>query len=151
MLININVNSRGGKQKMSVVAELIRKEGNGTISFGNHELAEKAKKEDFEYKGNLYKVKTSEAMTKLERDGMFVYESVPGTSVNDFEATKAGVKFRVEGAEDAQIIIGLTEEVEYEVYIGGNSVGKMKANLGGKLNISVDLANGEVVEVEIIS
>ncbi|HKM21145.1 MAG TPA: endosialidase, partial [Lachnospiraceae bacterium] len=70
---------------MSVVAELIRTEKDGTISFGNHELAEKAKKEDYECGGNLYKVKTSEAMTKLERDGMFVYESVPGTSVNEFE------------------------------------------------------------------
>lgn len=134
---------------MSVVAELIRTEKNGTLSFGNHELAEKAKKEDYECGGNLYKVKTSEAMTKLERDGMFVYESVPGTSVNEFKATKTGVKFAVEGAEDAQITIGLSEDTEYEVLIDGNSIGSMRTNLGGKLNISVELTVGQVVNVEV--
>ena len=30
--------------------------------------------------GDLYKVKTFKEITKLERNGMFVYESVPGTS-----------------------------------------------------------------------
>jgi len=134
---------------MSVVAELIRTEKDGTISFGNHELAEKAKKEDYECGGNLYKVKTSEAMTKLERDGMFVYESVPGTSVNEFEATKTGVKFVVEGAEDAQITIGLSEDTEYEVLLDGNAIGKMRTNLGGKLNISVELTVGQAVNVEV--
>lgn len=134
---------------MSVVAELIRTEKDGTISFGNHELVEKAKKEDYECGGNLYKVKTSEVMTKLERDGMFVYESVPGTSVNEFEATKTGVKFVVEGAEDAQITIGLSEDTEYEVLLDGNAIGKMRTNLGGKLNISVELTVGQAVNVEV--
>ena len=134
---------------MSVVQELIRTEENGTISFGNHELAEKAKKEDYEFGGNLYKVKTSGAMTKLERDGMFVYESVPGTSVNDFKAVAEGVTFVVEGAEDAQITIGLTEDTEYEVFVAGNSVGTMKTNLGGKLNISAELAEAGEVEIKV--
>ena len=66
---------------MAVVEELLREESDGTISFGNHELAEKKKLEDFEYEGDLYKVKTFQTMTKLERNGLFVYESVPGTSV----------------------------------------------------------------------
>ena len=130
---------------MSVVQELIRTEENGTISFGNHELAEKAKKEDYEFGGNLYKVKTSAGMTKLERDGMFVYESVPGTSVNDFKVTADGVTFLVEGSEDAQITIGLAEDTEYEVFVAGSSVGIMKTNLGGKLNIGAELVDeGEV-------
>lgn len=34
--------------------------------------------------GDLYKVKTFKEITKLERNGMFVYESVPGTAVTDF-------------------------------------------------------------------
>ncbi len=66
---------------MAVVEELLREESDGTISFGNHELAEKKKLEDFEHEGDLYKVKTFQTMTKLERNGLFVYESVPGTSV----------------------------------------------------------------------
>ena len=31
----------------------------------------------------MYKVKTFKEITKLERNGMFVYESVPGTAVFD--------------------------------------------------------------------
>lgn len=42
---------------MSVVKELIRTEADGGISFGDYELAAKAKKSDFEHRGDLYKVK----------------------------------------------------------------------------------------------
>mgnify|MGYP002706790690 CR=1 FL=1 len=66
---------------MAVVQELIRTEDNGTISFGNYELNQKSKLSDYQYQGDMYKVKTYKEITKLERNGMFVYESVPGTSV----------------------------------------------------------------------
>ena len=52
---------------MAVIDELLRSESNGNISFGNHELAAKAKLEDYEHAGDLYKVKTYQAMTKLEK------------------------------------------------------------------------------------
>ena len=39
---------------MSEIKELIRKEPNGSISFGNHSLNEKAKMEDFECNGDLW-------------------------------------------------------------------------------------------------
>ena len=130
---------------MAVVEQLLRSESDGTISFGNHKLAKKAKLEDFEHAGDLYKVKTYKTMTKLEKNGLFVYESVPGTSVTHFRETVEGVSFIVEGDDDAQITIGLEEETEYEVIVADVSVGKMKTNLGGKLNISAELADsGEV-------
>lgn len=135
---------------MAAVEELLRAEDGGAISFGNHELKEKAKLEDFEFGGDLYKVKTYKTMTKLERNGMFVYESVPGTSVNDFKETPEGISFRVEGDEDAQITVGLQDETEYEVFINGESIGKMSTNLGGKLNVSVELAGAGEVEVRIV-
>ena len=69
---------------MAVVEELLRSESNGNISFGNYELAQKAKLEDFEHRGDIYKVKTYRDITKLEKNGLFLYESVPGTSVYDF-------------------------------------------------------------------
>ena len=75
---------------MAVVEQLIRSEADGTISFGNHALAHKAKLEDYEHGGDLYKVKTYATMTKLEKNGMFLYESVPGTSVNQFSETEKG-------------------------------------------------------------
>ena len=52
---------------MSVVKELIRTEADGGISFGDYELAAKAKKSDFEHRGDLYKVKTFKEITKLVR------------------------------------------------------------------------------------
>ena len=62
---------------MAVVKELIRTEENGAISFGDYELAQKSKLSDYQHQGDMYKVKTFKEITKLERNGMFVYESVP--------------------------------------------------------------------------
>ena len=80
---------------MPVVSELIRIEDDGTISFGNYMLAAKSKLQDFEFQGDLYKVKTFGEITKLERNGMFVYESVPGTAVNHFQILPYSFRLRV--------------------------------------------------------
>ena len=131
---------------MAVVTELIRTEADGGLSFGNYELNEKAKKEDHECAGNIYKVKTFKEITKLERDGLFVYESVPGTCVHCFHARNEGVFFTVCGNEDAQITVGVKEDTEYEVLINGKSTGRVKSNLGGKLSFGVELeGNGDVM------
>ena len=136
---------------MAVVDELIRQETNGSISFGNHKLETKEKLDNFEHDGDLYKVKTYKTMTKLERNGLFVYESVPGTSVLHFSENEKGVSFLVEGDEDAQITVGLTEDTEYVVYVADQNIGKMKTGLGGKLNLSVELAGAGEVKVDIVS
>ena len=134
---------------MSAVKELLRNEADGSLSFGNHNLKEKVKLEDFKRGDSLYKVKTFSEMTKLERDGEFVYESVPGTSVNSMVRTDEGISFAVEGSEDAQITVGLAEDTEYEVDVDGTSAGRMKTNLGGKLSVSVELAGAGDVRVDI--
>jgi hypothetical protein len=135
---------------MAAVSELLRTEADGTISFGDYTKAEKSKLDNFEYGGDLYKVKTYKEITKLEKNGMFVYESVPGTAVWNFDAKDSGVHFRVEGPEDAEITIGLAEETEYEVHVAGEIAGQMKTNLGGKLTLSVELGDVDAVEIEII-
>lgn len=135
---------------MAVVEELLRTEESGAISFGNHKLDAKAKVEDYEHGGDLYKVKTFRELTKLEKNGMFAYESEPGTSVTQFEETQKGVSFIVEGDEDAQITIGLEEDTEYKVYVDDVNVGKMKTNLSGKLSLSVELANAGEVAVKVV-
>ncbi|MBQ7924950.1 MAG: endosialidase, partial [Lachnospiraceae bacterium] len=98
---------------MAVVEDLLRSEADGAVSFGNHKLAQKAKVEDFKHAGDLLKVKTYKDITKLEKNGMFLYESVPGTSVNGFKEQAQGVELSVEGDEDAQITIGLADDREY--------------------------------------
>ena len=111
---------------MAVVKELIRTEENGTISFGDYEKNQKSKVSDYPHQGDMYKVKTFKEITKLERNGMFVYESVPGTAVE------------------------LEAEAQYGVYLDGASTGKMETNLGGKLSFSVELGNGSAVDVKIV-
>lgn len=135
---------------MAVVADLLRAEADKTISFGNHQLEQKAKLEDFSFEGDLYKVKTYKTMTKLEKNGMFSYESVPGTSVFHFEENEKGVSFSVEGDEDAQITVGLKDETEYEVFVSGESAGRMNTSLGGKLSLSVELSDMGKVEVKVV-
>ena len=134
---------------MAVVEELIRKEEDGTLSFGNFELTSKSKLSDFEYEGDLYKIKTFQEITKLERNGMFVYESVPGTTVTTMNCKEEGITFYVEGKEDAQVTLELEAEKEYDVRISGRDSGVMKTNLGGKLSISVELNVGEPVEIAV--
>ena len=135
---------------MAVVEELLRAEADGAISFGNHRLDAKAKVENFEHKGDLLKVKTYKSITKLEKNGMFSYESVPGTSVNHFVEKENGVEFQVEGDEDAQITVGLEDETEYDVFVNDTDIGRMKTNLGGKLNISVELSGAGEVTLKIV-
>lgn len=139
-----------GGCEMAVVRELIRTEENGNISFGDYGLDTKSKLSDFDHKGDMYKVKTFKEITKLERNGVFVYESVPGTAVFDLEQTDGNMGFRVEGQGDAQITVGLEENMEYEIFIDQESTGKMRTNLGGKLSFSVELANESSTEVKIM-
>ena len=134
---------------MPVIEELIRTEEDGTISFGNYKLGTKSKLQDFEHKGDLYKVKTFYEITKLERNGMFVYESVPGTSVENFAVSNDGVDFKVESDKDAQLTSQLAEDTLYEVYVDESAVGSMRTNMSGKLSASVELNEGTPVAVKI--
>lgn len=134
---------------MGVVEELIRKEDNGSLSFGNYLLDSKTKKSDFEFEGDMYKVKTFQEITKLEKNGLFVYESVPGSTVTDFVDNGTDVSFQVEAAEDISFTLELEPSQEYRVVLDGAEIGKMKTNLGGKLNVSLELDEGRQVAVKV--
>ena len=134
---------------MAAISELIRTEVNGTLSFGDYTLGAKAKLDNYDFNGDKYKVKTFKEITKLERNGLFVYESVPGTAVTDFKQTENTVAFTVEGPEDAQITLELEEETEYEISIDGKSAGTMKTNLGGKFSVSVELEGADKVAIKV--
>jgi hypothetical protein len=135
---------------MAVVEELIRKENDGTISFGNYTLDVKSKVSDFEHQGDLYKVKTFRELTKLERNGMFVYESVPGTAVFHLDAKDDQISFEVSGNDTAQITLELEAEKEYEIYKNNSNLGKMKTNLGGKLVLSIELEEGNKDFIKVV-
>ncbi len=134
---------------MAVINELIRSEANGTISFGNYLLDTKSKLSNFEHNGDLYKVKTFNEITKLERNEMFVYESVPGTAVSELSLTDNGMAFSVEGVKDTQITLELEPETEYRVDVNGTVTDGYKTNLGGKLVLSIELTEGMSADVKI--
>ncbi len=135
---------------MSVVEQLIRREDNGSLSFGNYLLQTKTKKSDFEYEGDLYKVKTFQEITKLEKNGIFVYESVPGSTVTDFTADGTEVSFSVEAAKDIGFTLELEPSQEYKVFLDDVELGTMKTNLGGKLNVSIELDEGKKAAVKVV-
>lgn len=135
---------------MPVIQELIRIEDDGTISFGNYQLAQKSKLSDFEYNGDLYKVKTYRKITKLEKNGSFLYESVPGTSVFHMDQKENELSFQVTGNETVQITLELEAEKEYEIYKNDTFLGKMKTNLGGKLIFSVELSEDKCDVIKVV-
>ncbi|MBO5574248.1 MAG: endosialidase [Clostridium sp.] len=136
---------------MSGVKELLRVEADGTISFGDYELEEKKKLADFEYRGDMYKVKTFREITKLERNGMFVYESVPGTAVSGFSVHDSGVEFLVESDRDVQITLQMEEDRDYAIYMDDVAAGSMRTNLSGKLVLSVEMDAQKPVKIRVVA
>lgn len=132
------------------MAELIKKEADGSLTFGDYTLPEKTKQEDFKADGGSYKVKTYNEITRLERDEVLVYESVPGTKASGLKKSDKGLSFVAEGAKDAQITVGVEPETSYDVKVAGESIGIMSSNLGGKLSFSVELEDAGKVAVEVV-
>lgn len=135
---------------MSVVEELICKDEAGTLSFGNYLLDIKTKKSDFQYEGASYKIKTFREITKLEKNGALVYESVPGSVVTGFRGNKDVAEFEVEALGDISFTLEMEPESEYKLVIDGVSAGRIPTNVGGKLNASLSLNEGSKVKVKII-
>ncbi len=135
---------------MAAVKELLKAEADGTLSFGDYTLGSKTKLDGFEFQGDLYKVKTFSEITKLEKNGMFVYESVPGTAVENFRASEKEVSFLVSGEKDAQFTLGLEADSAYVVFMDEVNVGDMATNLSGKLSVSTELAADKSVKVKVV-
>ncbi len=137
---------------MAGLETLIIADDNNAISFGNHKVQEKQKQAGFELAGDIYKVKTHNEITRLEKNGRLLFESVPGTTVKDLALNSEIMKFLVSGsAEDAQITVELEADQDYKVYINQIQLGKVTSNLAGKISFSVDFASGEqAVEIKKI-
>ena len=134
---------------MPVIEELICIEQDGTISFGNYRLGEKAKKSGFEYQGDVYKVKTFHDITRLEKNETFAYESTPGTVVTDYKETEDTLSFIVNGFQDTQIIVAVEDDTEYQVSVDDAVIENYETNLSGKIVISLELEPGCVKKVQI--
>lgn len=134
---------------MAVVTELFRSEENGTLCFGDYTLETKAKKGDIQFEGDIYKIKTFKTMTKLDKNGQLIFESVPGSAVSNFVATADGVAFEIESASDVQVTLEVEPQQDYRVFIDNTNIGTIKANLAGKLTIGVELSQGTASSVRV--
>ena len=135
---------------MEATKDILVAHEDGTLSFGDYTLATKTKVEDFAFEGDVYKVKTYNEITKLEKNGMFIYESVPGSFVERYRTTENEESFSVSAAGDVQFTLELEADCEYEVFIDGESAGKMMTNISGKLSVSIELNPDERADVRIV-
>lgn len=135
---------------MANVKELLRTEENGTISFGDYSLNAKTKLADFRFEDNTYKVKTFKEITRLEKNGGVVYESVPGSAVHDYKETERQIAFVVEAVDDIHITLEVEPEKEYKVFVDDTNIGKMRSTLGGKIDFSIELNEGETAKVQVV-
>ena len=131
------------------MAEIIYTDDKGKLAFGDYHLKEKTKVEDFPFGGDLLKVKTFEDITRFEKNGLVVYESVPGTTVTDFEETADSMEFTVSGKGSVSITLGLADDTLYEVKEDGKYTGAVKTGLGGKLSLSLDLSGNRKAVVSV--
>ena len=131
------------------MAEIIYTDDKGKLAFGDHHLKEKTKVEDFPFGGDLLKVKTFEDITRFEKNGLVVYESVPGTTVTDFEETADSMEFTVSGKGSVSITLGLADDTLYAVKEDDKETGTVKTGLGGKLSLSLDLSNNRKAVVSV--
>ena len=100
-------------------------------------------------KGDSYKVKTYSASTRLEKNDSLVYESEPGTAVQDFIWNENGLSFTVECPGDCQIVLGLADDATYRIIIDGKDTGMMETGMGGKLVLSVEMPESGLAKVEV--
>lgn len=130
--------------------ELIHINERGNLNFGNHSLDEKSKQKDFEYKNDKYYVKTFKESTRLERNDKMLFESIPGTTVLDFEQRDDELSFYVEAVKDVQITLDLVPDSVYEVFVNEDSIGGMKTGASGKLDISVEKDSDKAAFVKLV-
>ena len=123
--------------------KLISNSEKGLLSFGDYESVDKQKQEGFELSGNVYNVKSHKEITRLEKNGYLLYESVPGTVVTDFYAASQDLAFTVHGVEPVQVTLGLEPDGEYRLLINSTQVGKVSANRSGKISFSLNFDSGK--------
>ncbi len=137
---------------MAVINEIIKSVDGESLSFGDYLADGKKKFNDFELGGNLYNVRTHKLVTRLEKNGGLLIETVFGSTVHNLKEKNDCISFDIEGIENTQITMELEGEKEYKIIVDNVNVGSTKSSKSGKINFSVELCeNPQCVEIEKIS
>lgn len=136
---------------MAIIKEVIRINDNNTLSFGNYKVTEKQKVADFKFGEDVYKVKTHNEITKLEKNDKLLLETVPGASIHNFLVSSNGIEFEAYGAGNTEIVVELQPDTEYEIKIDDVVIGNSKTNFSGKLNASYELDGDKAIKYTIVA
>ncbi|MDO5695310.1 MAG: endosialidase [Eubacteriales bacterium] len=118
----------------------------GKLAFGDYKVTEK-QKEQMEFEGDLYKIKSHNQVTRLSRNNVMVFESVPGTRVENFVTAEERIEFDVYGDADASIILAVEDKTNFMLDIDGIVYDNTSYIAPGKLNINVTFEGDGPVHV----
>jgi len=125
---------------MGVINKIIELKSNG-LSFGNYLIQEKQKLDDFEFNGDKYKVKTHNEITRLEKNGVMLFETVPGSTVHELIISEKNIEFSIEGFKNTEITLSLEANKNYKLKIDEIDKSVHKANSFGKFSFSMTLSD----------
>jgi len=130
---------------MSNLPKGIIAEKNGGLSFGDYTVSNKIKVNDFEYMGNIYSLRSHDLVTRFEKNGEMLIETVPGASVYDFVMDEKGCSFEIESSAGVQVTLGLVPDASYDLSIRGNKGSDIReeisVNRSGKLSFGIELGS----------
>ena len=136
---------------MAIIPELIRVNDDTTLSFGNHEATQKQKMDDFIHGEDIFRVRTHNEITRVQKNGELLIEAVPGATIHNFDKDdeQSHVFFLLEGLCNTNVTVQLKSDTAYQITCGKNKLGSMISNLSGKISFSVDLAGDRTQKITI--
>lgn len=134
---------------MPCINEGILLNSDNSISFGNYEVEEKFKVNDFKVNQDFYKLATYDKLTRLYKNDNLVLEATPGATFHNFFQNDLQTNFKIEGIGDTLVTIELAPNTNYSLFINDVKIDKIITNLSGKLNFSLSLSS-ELQNVRIV-
>lgn len=124
-----------------LIPEGIRLGPNNTLDFGAFTVKEKIKVDGFPVMGDLYKVKTHNEITRLEKNGVMLFEAVPGAAVFGFKMDDRSVSFSTIGQGNTQITLEVLPVCEYKIYEEEVLLDRVKTGPAGKISLGLELSD----------
>ena len=115
----------------------------GGLNFGGFAFEKKQKQEGYVVNESVYKIKTHNEITRLERNDALLFETTPGSLITDFYLNDGLCAFNARGTGDTHITIELLPETTYRVVEDGINLGDCKTNKTGKIMFSAELTGNK--------
>jgi len=136
---------------MTEMPKIIIAEADG-LCFGDYSAKEKIKVNDFAHMGDVYSLRAHNLVTRLEKNGELLFESVPGVAIFGFDCAGDNCRFEIESPANVQITLGMAPETKYDLAIGtaitSQTHEEITANRSGKLSFGVQF-EGEKKKVAL--